>query len=292
MFRANSNANQLTSGVSFPQKKLMLNGYPAIQYCYGPHPIGSWFTDEIQVLYVKTGTFRMRYGKEEYVLQKGQVVLLKKNIHIEYLPASESLEEEKVEYIQFTIKYELVKEFTKLANLTVLAHSDHTPVIIKSAESGWFSYAGSLDPYLQQEGEPSAGLVKIKMLELFFHLAGLDKCMLEQLLEIREHFRTNITITVEENIMNSMSVEQLATLSGRSLSSFRRDFVAIYNMPPSQWIRMKRLEKAKELLRSTTMTITDICYTLGFENIAHFSRLFKSHFGYPPSGYKLNVAIA
>jgi len=66
----------------------------------------------------------------------------------------------------------------------------------------------------------------------------------------RDHYRTNITSTVEENITNAMSVDQLAKLSGRSLSSFRRDFIAIYNMPPKRWIRLKRIEKAKQLLRA------------------------------------------
>jgi AraC-like DNA-binding protein len=66
--------------------------------------------------------------------------------------------------------------------------------------------------------------------------------------------------------------------------------MSIYHMTPSQWIRIKRLEKARALLLSTTMTITDICYTLGFEHIAHFSRLFKAHFGYPPSFYKRRLS--
>ncbi|MTD71637.1 AraC family transcriptional regulator, partial [Flavobacterium sp. LC2016-13] len=57
-------------------------------------------------------------------------------------------------------------------------------------------------------------------------------------------------------------------------------------------IRYKRLEKAKELLLSTKMSITEICYNLGFENIAHFSRLFKIQFSQTPTEYRMNkVAI-
>ena len=113
-----------------------------------------------------------------------------------------------------------------------------------------------------------------------------------QLMDLRQQFRTDITSTVEDNIMNSLSLNQLAVLSGRSLSSFRRDFLAIYNMPPSQWIRQRRLDKARELLLNTTMTITDVCYTLGFENLAHFSRLFKSCFGHSPTEFKLTAQAA
>jgi transcriptional regulator GlxA family with amidase domain len=105
-------------------------------------------------------------------------------------------------------------------------------------------------------------------------------------MDLRPHFHADISATVENNLMNSMSLTQLAVLSGRSLSSFKRDFLAIYNMPPSAWFRQRRLEKARELLLNTTMTVTDVCYTLGFENLAHFSRLFKSNFGYSPSKSK------
>jgi transcriptional regulator GlxA family with amidase domain len=104
--------------------------------------------------------------------------------------------------------------------------------------------------------------------------------------------RPDITTTVEGNILNNISLQELAHLSGRSLSSFKRDFHAIYNMPPSQWIRERRLEKARELVMRTSMSVTDICYTLGFENIAHFSRLFKTYFGVAPTRYKIRAAIA
>jgi AraC family transcriptional regulator, exoenzyme S synthesis regulatory protein ExsA len=275
----------------FPQKQLMLNGYSAIQYYNGMQQSGSGYTEDIQLIFIKSGTFRMRYANTDFRIAKDQIALLKKNIWIEY-PGNCPADVDQLEYIQFTIKYELVKEFTKMMSLPVINREEPLPVIVKNSELGWLSYINSLQPYLVEAGKPEAGLVKIKMLELFFHLSNMDKCMIEQLLDLREHFRTNITATVEDNITNSMSMEQLATLSGRSLSSFRRDFMAIYNMPPSQWIRMRRLDKAKELLLSTTMTVTDICYTLGFENIAHFSRLFKSHVGYPPSDYKVNFLVA
>ena len=277
----------------FTQKMLMLNGYAAIQHCTGIESSGSCYTEDIQLLFIKNGILRMRYGNENFEIGKHQVALLKKNILVEYTKRAETTDEDQgVEFIQFTIKYDLVKEFTKLAALPAVCMDEPLPVIVKQSERECLAYMDSLESLLTDKGKPADGLVKIKMLELFFHLSGMDKTIFEQLLDVREHYRTNITSTVEENITNAMSVEQLATLSGRSLSSFRRDFVAIYNMPPSQWIRLKRLEKAKELLLSTTMTITDICYTLGFENIAHFSRLFKSHCGYPPSDYKTNSKAA
>jgi AraC family transcriptional regulator, exoenzyme S synthesis regulatory protein ExsA len=141
----------------------------------------------------------------------------------------------------------------------------------------------SLELYFLEPESIDEYLTKIKLLELLFNLSQVDGNILPQLMDLRSHFRADITMIVESNVMSPTSLTELAMLAGRSLSSFKRDFLAIYNMPPSTWIRQRRLEKARELLINTTMTVTDVCYTLGFENLAHFSRLFKSCFGSSPS---------
>jgi len=105
-------------------------------------------------------------------------------------------------------------------------------------------------------------------------------------LQARHPVRTDLTEIMETHFASPISIPELAYLSGRSLASFKRDFQAIYNMAPSNWIRNKRLNKAHEAIQSTRLPIADICYTLGFENTSHFSRLFKSHFGYPPSSIR------
>jgi transcriptional regulator GlxA family with amidase domain len=88
---------------------------------------------------------------------------------------------------------------------------------------------------------------------------------------------------VEHHYASPVSVSELAYLSGRSLSSFKRDFQNIYNIAPATWIREKRLEKAKDMLETTALSVSDICYSLGFENVSHFSRIYKEFHGQAPS---------
>jgi AraC-like DNA-binding protein len=275
-------------------KVLMLNGYSAIQSCTAiSGQDGSMFLDENMLLIILEGTLKIRYGKAEYEVKKNQMAFLKKDILVYYETASDPEHSVKVEYILFSLKFELVKEFVKLAELSIAAKEEVLPITINHLDKRLLKYIDSLEFYFIEPEKVEGSLIKIKLLELLFYLSANDNKILEQLLDLREHCRSNITATVEENIMNSLSLNQLAVLSGRSLSSFRRDFLAIYNMPPSQWIRQKRIEKARELLISTKMTITNICYTTGFENIAHFSRLFKSEFGYCPTEFrmKLNIVV-
>jgi AraC-like DNA-binding protein len=275
-------------------KVLMLNGYSAIQSCTAlGGQDGSMFLDENMLLIILEGTLKIRYGKAQYEVKKDQMAFLRKDIVVYYETESDPEQLVKVEYILFSLKYELVKEFVKLAELSIAAKEEVLPISINQLDKRLLKYIDSLEFYFIEPEKVEGSLIKIKLLELLFYLSANDNKILEQLLDLRDHFRSNITATVEENIMNSLSLNQLAVLSGRSLSSFRRDFLAIYNMPPSQWIRQKRLEKARELLIRTKMTITDICYTTGFENIAHFSRLFKSEFGYCPTEFrmKLNIVV-
>lgn len=270
-------------------KVLKLNGAPAIEFqSHMGCSEGSMFVDENTLLFIMNGTVEITYGNITHTLRKNQCAFLKQDILIEYNMRCDEGGEATIDYFTFTIRHDLVKEFIKLTELSIAPKEDTYPIMVNMPDQKFVKYVESLEPYFFGEGKVAESLVKIKMLELLFCLASNDTKVLEQVLDLRENFRLNITSTVEENIMNSISLHQLAVLSGRSLSSFRRDFLAIYNMPPSQWIRQKRLVKAKELLASTSMTVTDICYTLGFENIAHFSRLFKSQFGCPPSGFRLS----
>jgi AraC-like DNA-binding protein len=279
---------------SVNKRSLVLNGYKAIEtYTCNQALGGALFLEENILLFVTEGTIKIRHGNLEYVLEKDKMAFLKKDILIEYQTGNGQLDSTiKNEFVLVSLKYELVKEFTKMAELSLIPKYEASAVIINTACHQLSGIIESLQPYFQQPQKVRDSLIKIKLFELLFYLAGSDHQILEQLLDLREHYRNNITNTVEENIMNSLSLSQLAVLTGRSLSSFRRDFMAIYNMPPSQWIRKKRLEKAQELLLSTTMTVTDICYTLGFESIAHFSRLFKSQFGYSPSEFRTNILVA
>ena len=248
---------------------------------------GDLFLEENLLFFVQEGSIAFNYGEVTYMVGKKQFAHFKKDILLEY-----RCEDPNTVLIVFVLKTELVLEFTKLAQLGTIGAEAPEMVTVSNPSARLLMYIESLQPYFQKASSLTEGLAKIKLLELLFCLDGNDQSILEQVLDVREHYRINITRIVEENTLNSLSLRQLARLAGRSVSSFRRDFLSIYNMPPSRWIRLKRLGKAQELLVSTNMTVTNICYTLGFESIAHFSRVFKSHFGHPPSELRMNTLVA
>jgi AraC-like DNA-binding protein len=273
-------------------KTLSFKGCPVIRrFTCNKRKSAALYSEENLLFFVLDGSITIRCAHDTYEIGQHRIVFIKRNTFFELEENTERDRGVNTEYLQFFLANELVREFTKIAAVRGNTIDESFPIVVSAAEKDLQNYIASLEPYIEMPQTVDANLVKLKILELLFCLSKLPNGIITHLLDIRDHFRSDITATVEENITNSISLRELAVLSGRSLSSFRRDFAAIYKMPPRQWITKRKLEKSKELLLGTTMTITDICYMTGFENIAHFSRSFKSQFGCPPTTFRMNLPL-
>lgn len=132
-------------------------------------------------------------------------------------------------------------------------------------------------------------LMVLKLQELVYILSdfGQNKeavCLLRTLY-IPE--KTTFEEVVEANIFNNLSIRELAHLSSRSESTFKRDFKKWYKNSPAKYIKHKRLEKAAQLLKTSDQPISEIAWDCGFENAAHFSTSFLSHFNVSPKLYRM-----
>ncbi len=96
----------------------------------------------------------------------------------------------------------------------------------------------------------------------------------------------NLETVMLENFLYNLKVEEFATLCGRSLSAFKRDFKNTFNTTPSRWIKSKCLEHAKILLIESDLNINQICYDCGFINSSHFIKSFKEKYKHPPHQYR------
>ncbi len=91
-----------------------------------------------------------------------------------------------------------------------------------------------------------------------------------------------IDITPERN----WNLKQQAKQLGMSYSHFRLIFRNLSGIPPHQYILRRRLEKGAILLRKNQLTIKEIAQTVGYDDIFHFSKLFKQHFQIPPARFR------
>lgn len=92
----------------------------------------------------------------------------------------------------------------------------------------------------------------------------------------------NIRQFMEAHYDKALTVEDYAYLTGRSESTFRRDFKARFGTTPRQWIIRRRLEKAQALLHDTDWDVTRIAEAVGYDNVSHFISAFKRQYQRTP----------
>ena len=80
----------------------------------------------------------------------------------------------------------------------------------------------------------------------------------------------------------NLSVADYAQLSGRSVSSFQRDFKRAFGVAPGSWLREARLLKGHDLVINSATSISDIAHMVGYADTSHFIKAFRSKHGQTP----------
>lgn len=83
-----------------------------------------------------------------------------------------------------------------------------------------------------------------------------------------------------------VTLTQLAEVASLSPTHLLRSFKQLFHQSPHQYLTGKRLERAQYLLLHTDLSITDICFSVGFESFGSFSWLFRRKIGCSPSEYR------
>lgn len=101
-----------------------------------------------------------------------------------------------------------------------------------------------------------------------------------------EQFIAKAKFLLQESLEHPLNIEQLAQQFPMSYSKFRKDFKSVTGQSPNQYYLNLKLNKAKELLLSTTLTISEIAYQTGFDSSLYFSRLFKKKYHVSPKLFR------
>lgn len=95
---------------------------------------------------------------------------------------------------------------------------------------------------------------------------------------------------IDRHYAEPLDLESLAAAAGISKYHFLRSFAAEYSQTPAQYLCHRRIERAQDLLRATNLTVTEICYLVGFSSLGSFSSKFRELVGVSPSGYQARYA--
>ncbi len=152
------------------------------------------------------------------------------------------------------------------------------------------SCLASLIPYFELEGNFPENIARLKMTEAISILREIDKNVDNVLANFDEPGKVDLINFMERNFMFNMSMEKLGYLTGRSLSTFNRDFKKHFYTTPQKWLTEKRLELAYYHLSEKKKKPTEVYLEVGFEDLSHFSFAFKKKYGVPPAQLYLKMA--
>ncbi|MCE7996236.1 MAG: helix-turn-helix transcriptional regulator [Roseivirga sp.] len=146
----------------------------------------------------------------------------------------------------------------------------------------------SVFSYMTKGGDIPRELVMIKFKELLFNLmmsAGNEQ-IIQFFHSVQSLEKAGLDEIMRKNFHCELSMEEFARLSGRSLSTFKRDFKKLYNDTPQRWLINKRLQYARTLLLTTDLNTNEVCFESGFANVSHFNRAFKEKYNLPPNQFR------
>ncbi|WP_324677668.1 AraC family transcriptional regulator [Hymenobacter sp. GOD-10R] len=145
------------------------------------------------------------------------------------------------------------------------------------------SLFASLLPYLELEQHLPEKLLEVKITEVIEILRSLDSQSDGVLADFSAPGKVNLVEFMEANYQFNLPLTRFSYLTGRSLTTFKRDFQKAFQLSPQRWLTQKRLELAHYQLAEKRRKPVDLYLEVGFENLAHFSYAFKKQYGYPPT---------
>ena len=145
------------------------------------------------------------------------------------------------------------------------------------------SCLASLIPYFDLQEKFPENIAALKITEAVSVLREIDKDIDNVLANFDEPHKIDLPGFMEKNFMFNLPLERFGYLTGRSLTTFKRDFHKIYNVTPQRWLTQKRLDLAYYQLAENKKKPVDVYLETGFENLSHFSFAFKKQIGVTPT---------
>lgn len=244
-----------------------------------------YFKDEIilehhSIVRIISGEMKVVQADNTYVFSAGDTLLFPRNqlsTLIKYPKEGRIYQS-----IVMTLTTQRLKEFYTSSPL--LLSKPHTHKIRQFDRNPLLeSFFTSLLPYFDLNKELPERIAAIKLEEVITVLRELDPEIDNLLSDFTEPGKLNLIDFMEKNYMFNMTIEKFGYLTGRSLTTFKRDFKKAFNTTPQKWLTQKRLELAHYELAEKNRKPIDVYFEVGFENLSHFSYAFKKHFGYAPT---------
>ena len=186
---------------------------------------------------------------------------------------------------------ELVKRLKSDVNYS------HIPVILLTAktrmEDKLTGLESGADAYIEKPFAVEYLIANIAMLlrnrERMRHSLEsmpLTKVSGKGLTKVDEEFLRKINEIIQGNFNNpDFSMEDVISAMGMSRTTFYRKIKGLLDLNPNDYIKMERLKRAAQLFNEGHVSVSEVCYMVGFSSPGYFTKCFQKQFGMSPKEY-------
>lgn len=237
------------------------------------------------LVYIYSGEMVIEEKGKNTKLHRGDCAFIRKDFSVRMTKQAWNEEQFKAIFLMFTPKF-LRGFYNKLEINSIPQNAKREKVSLYKLPSNRpdiTSLFESMTPYFDSGIQPSEELLQLKMVEGMYVLLNTNKNLYASVFDFTDPWKIDILNFLENNYMNDISMEEIANYTGRSLSTFKRDFKKCSPLPPREWLICRRLEAAHELIQKGERKVSEICFDVGFKNLSHFSKIYKEKYGIPPT---------
>ncbi len=260
-------------------------------YFRPPFKVSDELINEARLVHVVNGHSRLHSANQQITLESGDTLIMKADNFINDWLENDSDQINQVivfqlnsDFLQYLYANELPKWLVSDSDTVTNAIEKVVPSTLLT------SFFDNLQHYLDHPEYLNEELVVVKIRELISIL--IQSSTSDSIQNIFANlFKSNeykFQEVILKNTYENLSINDLAFLTGMSLSSFKRKFSAIYGTSPNKYIISKRLEKAQVLLNTTDLHISEIAFDCGFSDLSYFSKTFKRYYHTSPSDIRKN----
>ncbi len=237
------------------------------------------------IIYIETGKEVITTCQNDsFTIGPGEAILLPKglNLYSDYLHTGDGLKA----YLLF-FGPNVLSKYLSAGPMPSSLISNEEAILKFNADHIVGEYFSSLHA-VYDSIDNSPHLLQLKLLELL-HLLDINdngtlrKCLLSVQ---RGCAKRNIRRLIDQYAISDLTVQDLASLSGRSISTFNREFKSLFGTTPKQWLIEQRMAHAYSLLSEKRLAVTEAAVEVGYSNVSHFIEAFKRKYGKTPHQIK------
>jgi len=243
---------------------------------------GEQFIPEHAVIYIVSGKSKMNDGKRMETFEAGDLYFVRRNHLVKFMKEPGKNGEYRCVTIYFDQAF--LRNFSLEYGYRSESQVDTSAYEQLPAGSVLAKYMDMLRGYEAIFLQEDAGqLMAVKRKEAILLLLNFKPELKDVLFDFSEPGKIDLEAFMLQNYHFNVDLKRFAYLTGRSLSTFKRDFESVFHLTPSRWLLQKRLEEAYYLIKEKKRAASDVYLDLGFEDLSHFSFVFKKQYGVAPS---------